>query len=71
METEAYLPLPFFFRRIDADTKMLLTNQAGSFTVLDSTSTLEDIVSGKLDGLSPKSRNELIAKNFVRSTSRN
>lgn len=62
-------PLPFFFREIGSSKKVLLTNQAGSFSFLNSRQQLENIVAGKPETFSEDKREELIAKGFFAGTS--
>lgn len=58
-------PLPFFFRKIDPLDAYLISNQAGSFALLDDYEQLEGVVSGNISSLHKGKQAELVAKSFV------
>lgn len=57
--------LPFYFREIKSINKVLLSNQAGSFSYLDNYNQLEEIVESNYSNINSSKLDELTAKSFV------
>lgn len=57
--------MPFYFRKVNSINKILLTNQAGSYSFLKDDKELNSLISGDINHLKHEKIEELYAKNFI------